>query len=80
MAPSLLPELSPGIARELGAPVFPEMERPPSFLNWAVEEMDRLRSRITPDTTRDERFRIQNQVATLGAAAHGYGQWLAARR
>ncbi len=68
--------LAPGIARDLEAGVPP---RAPSFLNWVLEETERLRGTITPETTRDERFRIQNQIATLSGVAHGYGQWLLAR-
>lgn len=69
-------ELCPGIALQLdeAAPT-----RTPSFLNWAVEEIERLRTRITSDSTREERFEIQYRIATLAGTAHAYGQWLASR-
>ena len=47
-----------------------------SFLNWAADEMSQLRESITGDTSREERFQVQNRIATLSAATNGYGQWL----
>lgn len=71
-----VPELSPGIARDLEERDRLHESRPPSFLNWVLEETDRLRARITPDTAREERFRIQNEIAALSGPAYGYGQWI----
>jgi hypothetical protein len=62
-----------------GLPVWPDGEAVlpcTSFLNWAADETARLRGTITGDTSREERFQIQNRIATLSAAANGYGQWL----
>lgn len=68
-------QLSPTMARQLGA-VEGTGATPPSFLNWVVEETDRLHRKSTPTLRREERFTLQNQAATLAGAAYGYGQWL----
>jgi hypothetical protein len=68
--------LSPRIVREIEQMDASWETRSPSFLNWVVEEIDRLRAGITSDTTREERFRIQNDIASLSGPAHRYGQWL----
>ena len=76
MSARKLIELAPEIARELESVGYAQDCWHPSFLNWAVEEMDRLRASITPETTPDQRFQIQNRVATIAGTAHSYGQWL----
>lgn len=75
MAPDATGELAPAIALALGASLAWD-EVNPSFLNWAVEETDRLRATITPETTRETRFEIQNRIAAIAGTAHAYGQWL----
>jgi hypothetical protein len=49
---------------------------PPCFLNWAVDEIQRLHAQITPDVTREVKFRIQTEIATISGTAYRYGQWI----
>jgi len=69
--------IAPAIAKALqGEPGERADECRPSFLNWAIEETDRLRESITAVITQEARFQIQNRIATIGGTAHGYGQWI----
>jgi hypothetical protein len=69
--------LSPTIARALG--VVPKVDPfRPSFLNWVLDETDRLLATVSMESSREERFRVQNRIADLNAAAYSYGQWLQA--
>jgi hypothetical protein len=76
MSTATLRDLAPGIARDLAGPEEPERQFRPSFINWALDEIERLHTRITPDTPRQERFEVQNRIATIRGTAHVYGQWL----
>ena len=51
---------------------------PPPFLKWADEEVARLHQASHQEGDRQIRFRIENEVATIEAAAVLYRRWLAA--
>ena len=71
--------LAPEIARHVEAlPEWADVNAP-SFLNWAVEEIERLHGLVSAGETRERRFELQNQIATIEGAAYRYGQWLRER-
>ncbi len=51
---------------------------PPPFLQWADEEVVRLHAKAHQESDRQIRFRIENEVATIEAAATLFRRWLEA--
>lgn len=51
---------------------------PPPFLKWADEEVARLHVKAHREDDRQVRFRIENEVATIEAAATLFRRWLKA--
>jgi nucleotide-binding universal stress UspA family protein len=48
----------------------------PGFLNWAVDEIDRLQGKAAAEDAPDARRDLQNRADALLAVARAYGEWL----